>query len=486
MALKIDNLSSSPGASSRSAKPSAGETFSLKTAPSGNRSTAPVAPHTSRTAPAPKKTVAAPQHSAHRPAAPPKGPTGSDEASASAGESNTTRSAAQSKSAATDTSTSKKASTVHAADDGADGRHSSTSQEDPNTADSGAKDPQEGNRPRGGARTKGPSQGPSRGISAQTAAIAAAKSAGPGQPGAPSTEAATAGDFLHLLEQTLGADHSATPASDADSPAPTLQSEDTASHSKDSDQNATLLASQSLVTLSLQTTAPAAAPASCGQSSAPTSDAVRSAGPSGAQMLATLLAHDAATEQKVKTGDAPQTDPVPKPAADSSAAVATGAPASLAHLGVASHFSLQHLRTEGSSPTLELQQPVGTPAWNDELGTQLTWMSHQGLDSASLRVSPEHLGPVEVRISVHNGDASVWFGASQADTRAALQQALPHLRAMFASQGMTLSDSGVSREPPRQGRTLSSTQLNAVAPVAGADSTHAASHLSLGLVDTYA
>jgi flagellar hook-length control protein FliK len=50
---------------------------------------------------------------------------------------------------------------------------------------------------------------------------------------------------------------------------------------------------------------------------------------------------------------------------------------------------------------------------------------------------------------VQNGAASVWFGANHADTRAALEQALPHLRQMFASQGLTLSDAGVSRESPR-------------------------------------
>src|SRR6202012_6018645 len=91
----------------------------------------------------------------------------------------------------------------------------------------------------------------------------------------------------------------------------------------------------------------------------------------------------------------------------------------------------------------------GTGAWHEELGTQLTWMSNQGIETGSLKVSPEHLGPVEVQISVQNGDASVWFGANHADTRAALEQALPHLRQMFANQGLSLTDSGVSREPPR-------------------------------------
>ena len=87
-----------------------------------------------------------------------------------------------------------------------------------------------------------------------------------------------------------------------------------------------------------------------------------------------------------------------------------------------------------------------------------------------MRVSPEHLGPVEVKISVHNGDASVWFGANHPDTRAALEQALPRLREMFANQGLTLTDSGVSRESPRnQARTPTPHSVAAVSAIGSAD-----------------
>jgi flagellar hook-length control protein FliK len=158
---------------------------------------------------------------------------------------------------------------------------------------------------------------------------------------------------------------------------------------------------------------------------------------------------------------------------------------SLAHLGVASHFSA-HMRTDAN--TGELESPVGSSAWNDELGTQLTWMSQKGLETGSLRVTPEHLGPVEVKISVQNGDASVWFGATHPDTRAALEQALPRLREMFASQGMNLTDSGVSRDSPRsQTRSPASQSITGVSAVGSSGiSAAAAVRMSLGLVDTYA
>jgi flagellar hook-length control protein FliK len=93
---------------------------------------------------------------------------------------------------------------------------------------------------------------------------------------------------------------------------------------------------------------------------------------------------------------------------------------------------------------------VGSNAWANDLGARLTLMAGQGQHSASLRLSPEHLGPLEVRIDMSDDKASVWFGAQHADTRAALNEALPRLRELFAASGMMLTDAGVSQQPPRQ------------------------------------
>ncbi|HTX04440.1 MAG TPA: flagellar hook-length control protein FliK [Steroidobacteraceae bacterium] len=139
---------------------------------------------------------------------------------------------------------------------------------------------------------------------------------------------------------------------------------------------------------------------------------------------------------------------------------------------------------------MALSSPVGSSGWTDELGAKLTWMAGQGIESASLRLSPEHLGPLQVTISVHEGQTSVWFGATQPDTRAALQQSLPQLRQLFASQGLTLADAGVSREPPRgQTRQQPSTTASAATSVAAIAADGAAGQVSIaggaGLLDTY-
>lgn len=136
----------------------------------------------------------------------------------------------------------------------------------------------------------------------------------------------------------------------------------------------------------------------------------------------------------------------------------------------------------------QIHTPVGAPGWSDELGAQLHLMADKGHSVASLRLSPEHLGPLEVQISVEDNQASVWFGATNGDTRTALEQALPRLREMFAAQGLSLSQSGVfnqsQREPGRQ--TAGSPSQGASAEgITGVDASVQIA-LRRGLVDAYA
>lgn len=134
-----------------------------------------------------------------------------------------------------------------------------------------------------------------------------------------------------------------------------------------------------------------------------------------------------------------------------------------------------------------LHQPVGSAAWADEIGSRLTLMVDQGKHTASLRLSPEHLGPLEIRITMRDDQASVWFGAAHADTRAAIETALPRLRELFASQGLSLADAGVFREPPREhagsASHFGSGNRDAQSPE---DASAVIRRVNLGLVDAYA
>jgi flagellar hook-length control protein FliK len=142
------------------------------------------------------------------------------------------------------------------------------------------------------------------------------------------------------------------------------------------------------------------------------------------------------------------------------------------------------------SATLTIKAPVGSAAFADEVSSKVAGMAQSGITEAQLQLSPTDMGPVQVHITLQAGQASVWFGANHADTRAALEQSLPRLRELFAGAGMPLTDSGVFREPPQQQQAPS---LASVGSSRATDSDAVTtptvtqvSNIRLSLLDTYA
>jgi hypothetical protein len=162
--------------------------------------------------------------------------------------------------------------------------------------------------------------------------------------------------------------------------------------------------------------------------------------------------------------------------------------------GPTSPFQLQPQQIQGSQTTPHAQSaanhpvhtPVGSAGWADEIGTRVVMMTESGNHTASLKLSPEHLGPLEINITVRDDKASVWFGAAHADTRAAIETALPRLREMFEAQGLSLADAGVFREPPRDQPVVKNNTTSTGQGDATEEVTSVSSRARLGLVDAYA
>lgn len=157
------------------------------------------------------------------------------------------------------------------------------------------------------------------------------------------------------------------------------------------------------------------------------------------------------------------------------------------HLSLgATESSAQGRGLAAADVTRTIHAPVGHAQWADELGARLTTMTEQGRHAASLRLSPEHLGPLEVRISIRDDQASVWFGAAHADTRAAIEHALPRLREMFEAQGMSLADAGVFQEAPRDRSQAPSPNAPMYELHEAEVDVSASVRVKIGLVDAYA
>jgi flagellar hook-length control protein FliK len=92
----------------------------------------------------------------------------------------------------------------------------------------------------------------------------------------------------------------------------------------------------------------------------------------------------------------------------------------------------------------ELAAHVGTDAWNDQVGQKVIYMVGAEDQTASLTLNPPDLGPLQVVLSVSNGQADVTFSSNQLEVRQALENALPRLQEMMSESGIALGNATVN------------------------------------------
>ncbi|MEH6504304.1 MAG: flagellar hook-length control protein FliK [Cycloclasticus sp.] len=96
-------------------------------------------------------------------------------------------------------------------------------------------------------------------------------------------------------------------------------------------------------------------------------------------------------------------------------------------------------------PMLQLETPMGNARWGQDFNQRVQWMVGQSMNGAQIRLNPQHMGPVEVRIQVQNDQTTVSFTAQHGATREAIDAALPKLRDMLSEQNINLVDVDVSQ-----------------------------------------
>jgi flagellar hook-length control protein FliK len=101
-------------------------------------------------------------------------------------------------------------------------------------------------------------------------------------------------------------------------------------------------------------------------------------------------------------------------------------------------------------PTYPVTVPVLDARFGDAFAERVTWMVREGLQGAELTLNPQELGPIRIEIALDGDAATMTVVATQAETRGAIEQALPRLREMLSSQGLQLGgamiDAGAGRD----------------------------------------
>jgi flagellar hook-length control protein FliK len=115
-------------------------------------------------------------------------------------------------------------------------------------------------------------------------------------------------------------------------------------------------------------------------------------------------------------------------------------------LGLTTTSAVASGQVKADVPVLDIQPSLQNAAWSRVMTSRVLWMAREGVQEASLKLNPAQLGPVEVRLNMHQDQANVTFIAHSAATRDALEQAIPRLRESFAQHGLELTNADVSQQ----------------------------------------
>lgn len=112
----------------------------------------------------------------------------------------------------------------------------------------------------------------------------------------------------------------------------------------------------------------------------------------------------------------------------------------------ASGVAVGVIRQREQPSTLSVAPKVGSAEWGGAVGDKVLWMASQSRQVAELHLNPPNLGPLEVRLTINNDQASAMFVSHHAAVREAIEAALPRLREMLADNGIMLGNTTVGSE----------------------------------------
>jgi flagellar hook-length control protein FliK len=93
---------------------------------------------------------------------------------------------------------------------------------------------------------------------------------------------------------------------------------------------------------------------------------------------------------------------------------------------------------------LSVDPQVGSSEWGRALSQQLAHLGRAGHETAELQLNPPGLGPLKVSLSMNDHQIQASFVSMHSSVRAAVEAALPQLRAALADNGISLGETSVS------------------------------------------
>ena len=134
---------------------------------------------------------------------------------------------------------------------------------------------------------------------------------------------------------------------------------------------------------------------------------------------------------------------------------------------------------------------LGGDDFDDAVGARVGWLADQKIGHAHIKITPNDLGPIEVRLQLDGDKVHATFTSAHADVRHALESSLSRLRDLLGEQGFQLGNADVGQQQTAQdgGRGEAGNGMSGDdGEPALADATLSPSQLirQRGLVDAYA
>ena len=112
----------------------------------------------------------------------------------------------------------------------------------------------------------------------------------------------------------------------------------------------------------------------------------------------------------------------------------------------ATFSGLVSVAAQTTPPAPIVQAALGSPDWQQSVSQHITLFTRQGQQTAELRLHPEDLGQVHISLKLDDNQAQIQMVSPHSHVRAALEAALPVLRAQLADNGIQLGQSNISSE----------------------------------------
>ncbi|MCE9633712.1 MAG: flagellar hook-length control protein FliK [Methylophilales bacterium] len=128
------------------------------------------------------------------------------------------------------------------------------------------------------------------------------------------------------------------------------------------------------------------------------------------------------------------------------------------------NISTQAQTANATPVSAGIPQQVGTPHWDTGLGDKVVWMLGTNIKMAELHLNPPALGPLEVRISMSDGQANLSFMTQHNAVGEAIESAKARLREMMGDSGVNMGNVSVNVGSFAQQQQQQAQQQNSQTP----------------------